>query len=184
MPDVPPIFRVAFAACDSSPVPESAVATVRVLLFVSVTPVTVMLGIDNVPVTDWELVLNVYTPVPAVKVPLFVIPPWIVIAELPELFHVAPELIVTRSVKVFVPVAEEMVSVPLVPPPTVVVPVTERAKPAAVKVVPLPTFKLPPILNPTTVVVEAVPLSVRLPDIAVVPVWRVFVPLVERLRLV
>ena len=48
-------------------------------------------------------------------------------AEFPELFQVPPALIVTKPVKVLVPVAEDMVKVPLVPPPTVVVPVTVKA---------------------------------------------------------
>ena len=53
----------------------SAVVTVRVLLLVSVTPVTVTLGMEKVPVRDCAFVLNVCTPVPAVNVPLLVIPP-------------------------------------------------------------------------------------------------------------
>lgn len=48
----PPILRTAPDACvNTPPTPDSAVATVNVLLFVRVTPVTVMLGIDIVPVS-------------------------------------------------------------------------------------------------------------------------------------
>jgi hypothetical protein len=49
---VNPKFKVEFAACVNPPVPPRAVLTVRVLLFVRVTPVTVTLGIENVPVSD------------------------------------------------------------------------------------------------------------------------------------
>jgi len=120
--------------------------------------------------------------VPAVKVPLFVIPPLNVMGEFPELFQVPPALIVTNPVKILVPVAEEMTKVPVVPPPTVVVPVTVNAKPAAVKVAPFPMLRLP-IARPTTVVVDAVPLRVRVPLIVVVPVCNVFAPLPLRVRL-
>jgi len=50
MADVPPRLRVVFTACVNPPVPARAVPTVKVPLFVRVTPVTVTLGIDNVPV--------------------------------------------------------------------------------------------------------------------------------------
>src|SRR6266700_2130729 len=139
------MFRVAFAPCANSPVPESAEATV--------------------------------------SVPLLVIPPLKVTGELPELFHVPPVATVTRPVKILAPVADEMVRVPLVPPPTVVVPVTVRAKPPAVKVVPSPTLRLPLIVRPTTVVTETVPLKVRLPLIVVVPLCRVLAPLPLTARL-
>ena len=103
-------------------------------------------------------------------------------AELPELFQVPPALIVTKPVNILVPVAEDMVKLPLVPPPTVVVPVTVNAKAAAVKIVPSPMTRLPLIVKPTTVVTVAVPLSVRLPLIVVVPVCRVLAPLPLRVR--
>ena len=46
------MFRVPAAAFSNPPVPVKAVPTVKELLFVSVTPVTVTLGIVNVPVSD------------------------------------------------------------------------------------------------------------------------------------
>ena len=51
IPEVRPMFRVAFAPCANSPVPESAVLTVNVPLLFRVTPVTVTFGIENVPVS-------------------------------------------------------------------------------------------------------------------------------------
>jgi len=99
------------------------------------------------------------------------------------LFHVAPELTVTLPLKAFVPVAEDILKVPLAPPPTVVVPDTVNAKPAAVKVVPSPIERLPLMTKPTTVVAVAKPLKVRLPPIAVVAAPNVLVPLPERVKL-
>jgi hypothetical protein len=49
--DAPPTFRVAFIAWVKPPVPERAVPAVSELLFVNVIPVTVMLGIEIVPVS-------------------------------------------------------------------------------------------------------------------------------------
>src|ERR1044072_7100706 len=134
MPDVPPIFNVALAACVRPPDPERAVATVNVLLLVKVTPVTVILGMENVPLSCWELLSKVCTPVPAVNVPLLVIPPLNVTFELPLLFQVPPAFTVTNPVNIFVPAVALMVKLPLVPPPMVVVPETVRLKPAALKV--------------------------------------------------
>ena len=178
-----PMFSVALAAWVSSPVPDSAVPTVSVLLLVRVTPVTVTLGMENVPVSACELVSKVYTPVPAVKVPLLVMPPRKVAAELPELFQVPPALIVTKPVNILVPVAEDMFKVPVVPPPTVVVPVTVKAKAPAVKAVPFPMVRLPLMPKPTAVAVLAVPLNVKLPLIVVVEVVRVLALVPERVRL-
>ena len=167
--EVPPILRVAFAACVKPPVPIRAVATVNVLLLVNtVGEVTVMLGIVNVPVSACELVSNVCTPEPAVKVGLVVIPPRNVMGEFPELFQVPPALIVTKPVKILVPVAEEMTKVPVVPAPTVVVPDTVKAKPAAVKVVPFPILRLPLTTKLAAVAAVAVLLSVRLPPMVVI----------------
>ena len=179
------ILSVPVAALVNPPVPAKAVVTVSVPLLVKVTPVTVTLGIEKFPVSAWELVSKVCTPVPAVKVPLLVIPPRKVIGELLELFQVPPAATVTRPVKVLAPVAEEMVKFPLAPLPTVVVPVTVRAKPAAVKVVPSPTARLPPMERVATVVVDVVPLRVKLPPTVIfgVAVCRVFTPLLERVRL-
>ena len=161
----------------------SRVATVRVLLFVSVTPVTVTFGMVKVPVSACALVLNVCAPVPALKVPLLVIPPRNVIGEFAEVLAQVPlALIVTKPVKSFAPLAEDMVKLPLVPAPTVVVPVTVNANPAAVKVVPSPIARFPVIVNPTTVVVNTVPLRVRVPLIVVVRVCKTSVPLPLKVR--
>ena len=63
------------------------------------------------------------------------------------------------NVWVFV-AAVAIASVPLVPPPTVVVPATVNAYAAFdVNDVPSPILRLPPIVSPTTVVVVAVPLK-------------------------
>ena len=103
--------------------------------------------------------------------------------------------------KVFVPVALLIARVPLVPAPTVVVPVTPKAKPPAVNVVPSPIPRFPAIaraalvvrvdvplkltLPATEVIGEvalALPLKVRFPPIVVTPV-KVFAPEPERVRL-
>ena len=185
MPEVPPILSVALAAWVKPPVPKSAVPTVKVLLLVKVTPVTVTFGIVNVPVSCCALVSKVYTPVPALKVPLLVMPPRKVTGEFAAvLFQKLPALRVTSPMKVLAPVAEEMVRVPFVPLPTVVVPVTVNAKPAAVNVVPSPMFRLPPIVKPTTVaVLVAAPLKVKLPVMEVVPVCSVLALPPENVRL-
>ena len=179
----PPIFKVALAAWVKVPVPVNAVLTFNVLLLVNVTPVTVTLGMVNVLVSAWLLVLKVCTPLPAVKVPLLVIPPWKITGESPELFQVPPELMETSPVNVLVPVAEDITRLPVAPPPTVVVPVTVSVKPAAVKVVPSPIIKLPVIPKPTAVVVAAVPLNSKFPDIDVVPTCNVLVPLPLNVKL-
>ena len=46
MVEVPPMFNTALLPWVSPPVPIKAVATVKVVLLVRVTPVTVMLGIE------------------------------------------------------------------------------------------------------------------------------------------
>ena len=123
------IFSVPVAALVNPPVPASAVATVRVPLLVkTVGEATVTLGIEKVPVSAWELVSKVCTPLPAVKVPVafLVMPPRKVTGEFPELFQVPPAATLTRPVKILAPVAEDTVRLPLVPPPTVVVPVTVK----------------------------------------------------------
>jgi len=62
------------------------------------------------------------------KVPLFVIPPLNVTGEFAAvLVQVPPVLIVTKPVNIFVPVALDIIKLPLAPPPTVVVPVTVNA---------------------------------------------------------
>ena len=182
MPEVPPMFKTApLPWVSPPPVPLKAVATVKVVLLVRVTPVTVTLGIEIavVPPIAWLFVLKVYTPDPAVKVvPLWVIPPRNVTAKSPELFHVPPALIVTSPVKSCgIPIFIEKVSVPLFE----VVPLTVRAYPAEVKVVPVPMSRAP-IVIPTTVVVVAVPLKVRVPFTVVVVVVRVLAPLPLKVR--
>jgi len=85
------------------------------------------------------------------------------------LFHVAPEARVTRPVNSFAPKIFDMIRLPLVPPPIVVVPPTVNAKPAAVKVFPSPMLRLPVIVRSATVVALAVvPPKVRLPSIVLV----------------
>ena len=50
MPEVPPTFKVALLAWVRPPVPLRSVPTVNELLLVTVTPVTVTLGIEIIPV--------------------------------------------------------------------------------------------------------------------------------------
>ena len=90
---------------------------------------------------------------PEVNVPLFVIPPFKVIASLIELFQVAPLAIVTSPVNVSVPVVEVMVRFPLVPFPTLVTPVTVNEYAPMLKVAPSPIFKSPFIVNVAAIVV-------------------------------
>ena len=98
---------------------------------------------------------NVCTPVPAVKVPLLVMPPRNETASLAELFQLPFAFTVTRPLKVLVPVVDEMVKVPLVPPPTVVVPVTETFL-VEVSSVPEVTVRFPPtVVLPPRVTVPA-----------------------------
>ena len=177
-----PILSMPDPALVNPPVPAKAVVTVNVLLFVSVIPVTVILGIENVPVRACKFVSNVCIPVPAVKVPLLIIPPRNVTGELPELFQVPPELTVTNPVNIFTPAAADMVKLPLDPPPIVAEP-TVKANPAAVNVVPSPMLRLPVIPRPTTVVVLTVPLNVKLPQIVVVVASNVLTPEPERFKL-
>ncbi len=184
--EVPPIFNVPLVPLPlvNPPAPVSAVLTVSVAPSLMVyVPVTATEGMVSVPLIVLADPLRVYTPVPALNVPLTVRFPGKVKATLAAvLFHVAPLLTVRSLLKAFVPVAEDMVKIPLVPPPTVVVPVTVKAKPAAVKVVPSPTERFPLMVKPTTVVVDTVPLKVKLPVMAVVPVCRTSVPLPLNVR--
>ena len=156
MVKVPPIFSVPVAPLVNAPVPESAVPTVKAPLFVYV-PVTATDGIENVPVIVLPAPLKVWTPVPALNVPVFEILPGRVKATLAAvLFHVAPASTVTSPLKALVPVAEDKVKIPLVPLPTVVAPVTVKAKAPAVKVAPSPITRLLPIARaPPSAVVPA-----------------------------
>ena len=172
IPEVPPIVSVAFDAWVKPPVPLSAVLTVRSLLLVrTVGTLTVTLGMTNEPVSAWiALVLNVCTPVPAVKVPEFVIPPRKTTTSFPELFQVPPAFTVTRPSNLLPPGVEEIIKLPLVPPPTVVVPFTIMPKAGIVNDVPSPIDRSPFIVRPITVVVVAVPLKTKSPPITVVAV--------------
>src|SRR5680860_620454 len=69
---------------------------------------------ETTPVIVLAVPLIVYTPEPAVKVWLFVRFPENRISELPELFQVPPELTVTSPAKVFAPVADEIIKVPVI----------------------------------------------------------------------
>jgi hypothetical protein len=114
---VPLIFKVAEFV--NPPVPASAVPTVSEPLLVTVITLIVTLGIVKVPVRVCAFVLNVWTPVLAVKVPLFVIPPWKIGVAAAVSFHVEPELIVTAPVTVNA-IAAEMVNVAFVAVPRVI----------------------------------------------------------------
>ena len=154
---------------------------------VKVTPVTVTLGIESVPISAWLLVVvNEYAPEPAANAPLLVIPPLNSTGEFAEVLVQVPlALIVTKPVNSFAPVAEDMVRLPLVPPPTVVVPVTVKAKPAAVKAVPSPIERFPVIVNPAPVVNVEVPLRLTFPPTVIVAaVVAVADPLMAKLPLI
>jgi hypothetical protein len=56
------------------------------------------------------------------------------------------------------------------------------AKLPVVKVVPAPRVREPPIDKPVVALVDTVPLKVRSPAIDVVPDWRVFTPLPDKVR--
>lgn len=104
---VPPMFSVECAFCVNPPVPARATSTVSVpaLFKATAAPVTVTFGMENVPVRVWEAVLNVCTPVLAKKVGVAVIPPLNVMVEATDSIQAPPALIVTKPVKVFVPLA-------------------------------------------------------------------------------
>ena len=126
MEEVPAIFNVALAPCFKTPVPEKAVATVKLFELINVMAVMVMLAIEKVPVRVWLLVEKVWAPVLAVNVPLLVIPPMNVGVMAAFSVQLAPALIVTKPVNVLDGLeAEVNVMEPLLPLPTVVVPETE-----------------------------------------------------------
>lgn len=149
---------------DPARVPE----TVNVVLLV-VVPLMVRFGIDTpfVPFIELPVLLKVWTPVFAVKVPSFwrlCEVPVKLTAPVPVSFQIPPLLIVTFPVKLFAPVPPRA-SVPF----TDVVPVTPSVKfDPTVKVVPAPTAKIPPTTRFAPVVAVAVPLSVRFPLIVVI----------------
>ena len=108
-------------------------------------------------------------PLPAVKLPFpkRVMPLRKPAGEFPELFQEPPAEIVTRPVKSNEPATLLIIMLPLVPPPTVVVPVTVNGKAPTVNVVPFPMVRLPvvvrvPMFKTPSVVVVAVPPSVKL----------------------
>ena len=176
-------FSAPIALLVKVPEPASTVPTVSVPLLVSVMAVTVTLGMDIVPVRAWPLVSKVCIPVLAVNVPLFVMPPRKVGIAAAVSDHVPPAATVTRPVKVLAPVALLSVNVPLVPPPTVVVPVTAKVKAGTVKFVPSPILRFPLMAMLAAVVAEAVPLRVRFPPMVVMAELKVFVPLPDKVRL-
>ena len=165
MVEPPPTLSVAPAPWVNPPVPERAVPTESVPLLFSVTPapVTVTLVIEKVPVRVCEAVVSkVCTPVPPINVGVLVMPPRNVTGELIVLFQVPFALIVSNPVKILVPVAEVIFKMPLLPAPTVVVPVTVRLKPAAPKVAPSPIPRLPPMVRFAPLVAVADPVKVKL----------------------
>ena len=152
-----PILSVEFIACVNSPVPANVVFTVSELVLVRVIA-DVKFGTINVPVNVCGFVLNVCNPVPAVKVPLLMIPPWNVTGALLRLFHVPFVPTVTIPVKVLVPVTEFSVTPPMVTPfPIVDVPFTASA-----------------VVNPFSVNVPCV--NVKFPFNVVVPVPVIVAP--------
>lgn len=175
------IVKLALTPCERVPVPARDVATVNAFELMRVTPVTVVFGIDNVPFSTWLFVSKVCIPEPALKVPLLVIPPRNVTAALALLFHVPPVDTVTSPVNAFAP-PPVIANVPLLPPPTVVVPPTLKAFAVELKLVPFPTVRFPPILNPATVTVAAVPDRVKSPATTDVLAIMVFVPLPDKTK--
>ena len=123
-------------------------------MFVSVIPVTVTFGIDNVPVNACGFVSNELMPEPAVKVPLFVMPPRNVTAELPELFQVADEETVTRPANVFAPVPDAITRFAADADPTFVAPFTVKGNPPTVNVDVLPTVSAPDMVVDIPVLVD------------------------------
>jgi hypothetical protein len=163
IPDVPPRLSVPVAKFTSVPAPPKLVATVNEFVFDNEIVVEIF-GMENVPVNVCGFVVKLQLPpTPGVNVPLFVIPPRNSTVELMELFHVPPLAIVTSPPNTLEPVAEEKIKLPLVPPPTVVVPETVKGKPAAVKVVPFPIDRFVEIPRVAPVVKEDVPANDRFP---------------------
>ena len=105
------------------------------------------MAIDNVPLKFWLLVSKRYVPLPDVKVPAFEIPPLTEIDAFAALSHTPDELIVIEPVKVFVPPPLAIVSVPEVPPPTTVDPVTVKLGVEMLSDVLLAIVKLPPTVE-------------------------------------
>jgi len=98
-----------------------------------------------------------------------VIPPANETAKLPELFHVAPAATVTNPVNVGVPAANT--KLPLVPPPTVVVPVTPKVKAPSVRVELFAIDKLVATETAPVVVALVPPLIVKFPNVAAATLW-------------
>ena len=72
------------------------------------------------------------------------------------------QFIVNAPVKVLAPATADIVSIPLDPPPTVVVPLTPNANAPTVKLVPSDTVRFPLIVVATAVVITVLPLVVTL----------------------
>ena len=86
-------------------------------------------------------------PLPAVNVPALVMPPRKVRGESPELFQVAPDAMVTKPGKIFVPVDEVMLRLPPAPAPTMVIPEILKSESAAEKDPLFPIDRLPLIIK-------------------------------------
>lgn len=117
----PPALRVAFVSLTKVEPPTEPVMlplVVTVALFVSVfVPDTAMiLKLKLFPRKVCEFVPNVHVPtVPALNVPLFVIPPRNEFPSPIGLAQLPPGLIVTKPTKVFVPVVDKVsVNLPLI----------------------------------------------------------------------
>src|ERR1041385_2011450 len=158
MVEVPPMFSVPAAGLVNPPVPESAVLKVNVTLFVYV-PLIVALGIEIlfVPLNVLEEPASVYTPVPALNVPLFWIFPFTVTASLTVVLPNVPPLLTVKSPNVRLPAVPVVM---FIIPEMLVVPVTARLK-LFVASEPEVIVRLPLTVSAPPDVAEPVPLNVR-----------------------
>jgi hypothetical protein len=160
--EVPPRFKVEFAACVNPPVPVKEVAQVNVPLLVTIVgDVIETVGIARVPINVWLFVLKVCVPVPAVKMPLLVIPPRKTTLSFPVLFQFPVAPIVTLPTNVFEPEVLAMVNVPSM----VDIPFTVIVTGLSVLVVPAVTVRVPltasaPVLVPLNVAPDRVRLVI------------------------
>jgi len=169
-------------------------------------PLIVLPVPEKVCVPELALYVPLLVRLPAIPTTAFPfsvnVPPLLIVTSEPNVnasatdsVIIAPLLIVTAPVKVFVPVVEVMFKMPLVPFPTVVVPDTVNEKAPTLKVVPSPILKLPPIIVEIRVEIEALPVRLKLlnvvellppmvfvaPVMVTVPVAAVNVPLFVQL---
>src|SRR5258706_12677579 len=84
-------------------------------------------------------------------------PPRNVTGEFPGLSQIAPPAKVNSPVNILVPAEADMTKLPLVPPPTIVVPSNEKSNPDTVKVVPFAIDRLLLMMVATSVVVFVLP---------------------------